>query len=67
MFPDRWVPAAVAVLGEAFSEENKMLNSTLKIVRRKIEHYYKDRIDFLFTPEGKDIFNHQNKNIVSRF
>ena len=23
--------------------------------------------EFEFTPEGKDIFNHQNKNIVSRF
>ncbi len=67
MFPERWMPAAIAVLGEPFTEENKMLNSTLKIVRRKIERFYKDRIDFLYTPEGKDIFNHQNKNIVSRF
>ena len=66
-FPERWLPAAVAVLGEPFTEENKMLNSTLKIVRRNIETFYKDRIDFLYTPEGKDIFNHQNKNIVSRF
>lgn len=67
MFPERWLPTAVALLGEPFTEENKMLNSTLKIVRRKIEHFYKDRIDFLYTPEGKDIFNHQNKNIISRF
>ncbi len=66
-FPDRWLPAAIAVLGEPFTEENKMLNSTLKIVRRNIEKFYNDRIDFLYTPEGKDIFNHQNKNIVSRF
>jgi long-chain acyl-CoA synthetase len=66
-FPERWLPAAIAVLGEPFTEENKMLNSTLKIVRRNIETFYKDRIDFLYTPEGKDIFNHQNKNIVSRF
>ncbi|MGM0530142.1 MAG: AMP-dependent synthetase/ligase, partial [Bacteroidota bacterium] len=67
MFPERWLPTAITVLGEAFTEENKMLNSTLKIVRRKIEDFYKDRIDFLYTPEGKNIFNHQNKNIVSRF
>ena len=67
MFPERWLPSAVAILGEAFTEENKMLNSTLKIVRRKIETFYKDRIDFLYTPEGKNIFNRQNKNIVSRF
>ncbi|MBS3808428.1 MAG: AMP-binding protein, partial [Bacteroidales bacterium] len=56
-FPDRWLPAAIAVLGEGFTEENKMLNSTLKIVRRNIEKNYKQRIEYLFTPEGKDIFN----------
>ncbi|MBS3777512.1 MAG: AMP-binding protein [Bacteroidales bacterium] len=67
MFPDRWLPAAIAVLGEGFTEENKMLNSTLKIVRRNIEKYYKDRIDFLYTPEGKNILNHQNKNIIKTF
>jgi len=66
-FPDRWLPAAIAVLGEGFTEQNKMLNSTLKIVRRNIEKNYKHRIDYLYTPEGKDIFNHQNKTIVSRF
>ena len=67
MFPDRWVPSAIAVLGEGFTEENHMLNSTLKIVRRNIEKNYKQRIEYLYTPEGKDIFNHQNKTIVSRF
>jgi len=66
-FPDRWLPTAIAVLGESFTEENKMMNSTLKIVRRNIEKNYKQRIEYLFTPEGKDIFNHQNRNIVSRF
>ena len=65
-FPDRWLPTSFAILGEGFTEENKMLNSTLKIVRRKIEHYYKDRIDFLYTGEGKNPYNQQNQNIVDR-
>ena len=65
-FPERWLPTSFAILGEGFTEENKMLNSTLKIVRRKIEHYYKDRIDFLYTAEGKNPFNQQNQNIVDR-
>jgi hypothetical protein len=43
-----------------------MLNSTLKIVRRKIEKHYKDRIAFLYTAEGKNPFNQQNQNIVER-
>ncbi|HZX10665.1 MAG TPA: AMP-binding protein [Acidobacteriota bacterium] len=67
MFPQRWLPSAVAVLGEPFTEENRMLNSTLKMVRRRITEHYKNRIDFLYTPEGKDICNHQNRTIVSRF
>ncbi|MGC9376023.1 MAG: long-chain fatty acid--CoA ligase, partial [Bacteroidales bacterium] len=66
-FPERWLPAAVAVLGEPFSEENKLINSTLKMVRGKIVEYYKERIHFLFTPEAKDITNPQNMNIVSKY
>jgi len=65
-FPERWLPAAVAVLGEGFTEQNHFLNSTLKMVRGKIMEFYKDRIDFLFTTEGKDICNHQNRMIVKR-
>jgi long-chain acyl-CoA synthetase len=65
-FPERWLPTSFAILGEGFTEENKMLNSTLKIVRRKIEKHYKDRIDFLYTAEGKNPFNQQNHNILDR-
>jgi long-chain acyl-CoA synthetase len=65
-FPERWIPSAVAVLGEAFTEENKFMNSTLKMVRGKITEFYKNRIDYLYTPEGKNICNHQNMTIISR-
>ncbi len=67
MFPNRWLPAAVAVLGEGFTEQNHFMNSTLKMVRGKITSFYQNRIDFLYTAEGKDICNHQNRNIISRF
>jgi long-chain acyl-CoA synthetase len=65
-FPERWLPAAIAVLGEGFTEQNHFLNSTLKMVRGKIVEFYRDRIEFLFTTEGKEISNHQNKNIIKR-
>jgi long-chain acyl-CoA synthetase len=65
-FPERWLPAAFAILGEAFTEQNHFLNSTLKMVRGKITEFYKQRIDYLYTPEGKNIYNHQNKKIVER-
>ncbi len=66
-FPERWFPSAVAVLGEGFTEQNQLMNSTLKMVRGKIVEFYQTRIDYLFTPEAKDICNNKNKNIVSRF
>ncbi len=65
-FPERWIPAGIAVLGEAFTEENKFMNSTLKMVRSKITDFYMNRLDYMYTPEGKDAFNHQNMTIISR-
>ncbi|MCX6134460.1 MAG: AMP-binding protein [Ignavibacteriales bacterium] len=67
MFPERWLPAAVAVLGEGFTEQNRLMNSTMKIVRGRISEFYQNRIEYALTPEGKDFCNHQNKNIVKRF
>jgi long-chain acyl-CoA synthetase len=66
MFPARWLPSAVAVLGESFTEENHLLNSTLKMVRGRIAESYRARLDHLFTPEAKDIVHAQNRAIVSR-
>lgn len=66
MFPERWLPAAIAVLGEGFTEQNHLLNSTLKMVRPKIIEYFKNRIEYLYTSEAKDICNHQNQTIIKR-
>jgi long-chain acyl-CoA synthetase len=65
-FPSRWLPSAVAILGEAFTEQNHMLNSTMKMVRGKIVEFYRTRIDYLYTPEGKSILNAHNRAIVAR-
>lgn len=67
IFPARWLPSTIAVIGEGFTEQNKLMNSTLKMVRGKITEFYKARLDFLYTPEAKDICNHQNMTIISRF
>lgn len=66
MFPQRWLPAAIAILEEPFSEENKMINSTLKLVRGKVVEYYQQRIDELYTPEAKFITSASNKNALKR-
>ena len=63
MFPEQWLPKAIAVLPEAFTEQNHMVNSTMKIVRGKVEEFYADRIEYAYTTEGKDLMN--EKNIAS--
>jgi len=65
-FPGRWLPSAVAVLGEAFTEQNHMLNSTMKMVRGKIVEFYRTRLDDLYTAEGRSILNARNRTIVAR-
>lgn len=63
-FPGRWLPAAVAVLGEGFSEQNRMLNSTMKMVRGRIVETHRTRLDSLFTTVAKDICNPRNMTII---
>jgi len=66
LFPAKWLPAAVAVLGEGFTEQNHLLNSTLKMVRGKIADAYRSRLDFLYRAEGKNFLNHANMTIIAR-
>jgi long-chain acyl-CoA synthetase len=47
-FPEKWIPAVIRIVEEPFSEENKMINSTLKMVRHKIVEVYKDMIDEMY-------------------
>ena len=60
MFPERWLPSCFAVLKEPFTEQNHMINSTMKMVRGKIEKAYTDRISSLYTAEGKQLMNAEN-------
>ena len=64
LFPEMWLPKAIAVLPEAFTEQNHMVNSTMKIVRGKVEEYYADRIAYAYTLEGKDLMNPRNIEAV---
>ena len=60
MFPDRCLPTAVGICDEEFTIANKMMNSTMKIVRGKVEEHYASLLDYLYTAEGKDIKNARN-------
>ncbi len=59
-FPERWLPSCFAVLAEPFTEQNQMINSTMKMVRGKIEKAYASRIEYMYTAEGKTLENKEN-------
>lgn len=60
LFPSRWLPSAIAILDEPFTLDNKQTNSTGKMVRAKVVERHKEKIDFLYTPEAKNIVNPVN-------
>ncbi len=66
MFPERWLPAVVGILPEPLTAQNGTVNSTSKVVRHKVYEVFREELDFLYTPEGKDIRNPRNtKNMKS--
>ncbi len=66
MFPHRWLPATFSIIEDGFTEDNRLLNSTMKIVRPKINERFQDRLTYMYTPQGKSIFNDQNINTLKK-
>ena len=66
-FPERWLPVAIAIIAEPFSEENRLINSTLKMVRGKIVEYHNKKLEYLFTPDAKEITNSVNLDEINKF
>jgi long-chain acyl-CoA synthetase len=67
LFPQRWLPSAVAILEQEFNDQNHMVNSTMKIVRGKIAEHYTGRIESMYTPEGKEFFNTANIQALKQY
>ena len=65
MFPERWLPSAIAVIGEPFTEQNGLVNSTMKVIRGKVEERYADRIADMYEAGGKDIINEKNMEALT--
>jgi long-chain acyl-CoA synthetase len=66
LFPSRWLPAAIAILDEPFNSDNKLLNSLGKMVRAKIVEHHRDKIDYLYTPEAKNMLNPGNLAAIKK-
>lgn len=64
LFPERWLPSTFALLPEAMTESNHMLNSTMKMVRAKVLERYKELQSKLYDIDMKDPHNDQNRNAL---
>ena len=65
-FPEKWLPSTFRIIEEPFSEQNHMVNSTMKIVRYRVVDHYKDSINYMYTPEGSPVSNKVNKEIIMK-
>ena len=52
-FPTKWIPSNFQIVEEEFSEENQMINSTLKMVRHRITETYKDKLELMYGTEAQ--------------
>lgn len=68
-FPGKWIPTNFQIVEEAFSEDNKMINSTLKMVRHRITETYHDRLHLMYGAAAKKRSLDKNievlKNMIS--
>ncbi len=67
MFPARWLPASVGIPPESFNEQNGLMNATMKVIRGNITKRFDTLIDYLYTPEGKNIVNDRNKESMKKW
>ncbi len=66
LFPQRWLPSTFAIAFEPFTEQNKLINSTLKMVRDKVSKHFQSEIDLCYKPEGRTITNETNITNVKK-
>lgn len=67
LFPERWLPAVVGILPESLCEENGTINSASKIVRYRVFEVFQEELDFIYTPEGKNIQNTRNVRNIRKY
>ncbi len=60
--PLQWVPAAFEIIPKDFSEEDKLINSTMKLVRHKVTDLYQERINSMY--EDKNTLNERNLKAI---
>jgi len=65
-FPSKWIPSQFQIMGEEFSEANKMINSTLKMVRKNITETYQDRLDIMYKKNAQKNALDNNLSVINK-
>ena len=63
-FPEQWTPATFQIVEEHFSEENKLINSSMKMVRFRVIETYQHLLDRMYAPDGPNHKNDANREAV---
>ena len=67
MFPKQWIPSVFHIVAEPFSEQNGMVNSTMKIIRFKVIANYKEVLQAMTTPYGKAENEKHNLKVLEKY
>ena len=65
-FPSKWIPSQFQIIEVDFSEENKMINSTLKMVRQNITDTYQKRLDSMYDKDAQKNALEENIKVVDK-
>jgi len=52
--PSQWRPASFAIIPGVFDESNGLVNSTLKLVRHKVQDHYRSRLGEIYATSSAD-------------
>ncbi len=63
-FPGKWIPSNFQIIREEFSEENQLINSTLKMVRHRITERYQERLDLMYVKKAQELSKNENITIL---
>ncbi|HAN78633.1 MAG TPA: AMP-dependent synthetase [Bacteroidales bacterium] len=66
-FPEQWIPSSFRIAPELFTEQNFMINSTMKMVRYKITEAYKPLIDEMYAVNGKNEICESNLRVITKY
>lgn len=65
-FPSKWIPSNFQIIEEEFTEADKMINSTLKMVRHKITENYQVRLDYMYGQNAQKLSLEENIKVLSK-